>query len=338
MMNGPQDIIQLHELASRPTDGVIESLKSVDSDVLVIGAGGKMGFHLSRMLQRGLTALHSNHRVIAVSRFGATDATELFDQHGIETIRTDLTDTASIASLPESANVFYLAGVKFGTGDQPELLHQMNVELPARISERFADARIVALSTGCVYEFSTPESGGSVESDPLAPPGQYAISCLGREHAFAQSGAKTSLIRLNYSVDLRYGVLVDIAQKVLQDLPVDVTTGYANVIWQGDANAYIIQAINRAAAPPFVVNVTGANILSVRKLATQFGELFGKQIVITGTESPSAWLSNASLSHSLWGRPTVEENQLIEWAANWLLKGGETLNKPTHFETRDGKY
>ncbi len=338
MTAGPKNIEQLNEMASRPTEEVIESLKSVDSDVLVVGAGGKMGFHLSRMLQRGLEANQSKHRVIAVSRFGTPAATKLFDEHEIETISVDLTKANSIAGLPDSTNVFFLAGVKFGTSDRPELLHQMNVELPTQIAQRFSDARIVALSTGCVYGFTTPQSGGSVESDRLEPPGQYAKSCLGRETAFMESGVKVSLIRLNYSVDLRYGVLVDIASKVLQEQPVDVSTGFANVIWQGDANVYIIQALNRATTPAFVVNVTGAETLSVREMANRFGKLFGKPVSIVGTENPTAWLSNASQAHKLWGRPTVHEDQLIEWVAQWLLNDGETLNKPTHFEVRDGRY
>ncbi len=337
-MHGPQNISELHELASRPDRSVIESLREVDSNVLVIGAGGKMGLHLSSMIHRAFTELKSKHRVIAISRYGSPSVTDLFDDQGIETISVDLTREGAVEDLPDADNIFYLAGVKFGTGNNLELLHQMNVDLPTRVARRYADSKIVALSTGCVYSFTRPASGGSVETDPLNPPGEYAISCVDREQAFRNSGARTSLIRLNYSVDLRYGVLVDIAQKVLLKKPIDVTTGFVNVIWQGDANAYIVKALTRAASPPFVINVTGKRVLRVRDVALRFGQRFGKEVTVIGTEKETAWLNNASKSHQLWGQPSVSEDELIEWVADWLLSGGPTLDKPTHFEIRDGKY
>jgi len=337
-MSGPQNISELHELASQPDRSVIESLREVDSNVLVIGAGGKMGFHLSRMIHRALTELKSRHRVIAISRFGSAGATELFDDQGIETISVDLTREGAVENLPDANNIFFLAGVKFGTGDNPEVLHQMNVDLPSRVARRYGNSKIVALSTGCVYSFTKPASGGSVETDPLNPPGEYANSCVEREQAFRDSGARTSLIRLNYSVDLRYGVLVDIAQKVLLEKPIDVTTGFANVIWQGDAIAYIVKALTKAASPPFVINVTGKRVLSVRDVAQRFAQRCCKDVTFIGTEKETAWLNNASKSHQLWGQPSISEDELIEWVADWLLSGGPTLHKPTRFEVRDGKY
>ncbi len=337
-MNSPANLDELDEWASRPTPAVVEVLSKVDSHVLVIGAGGKMGFHLSRMIQRALESARSDFQVIAISRFGSPTATAPFDKQGIQTLSTDLTEDGSVQDLPDSKNIFFLAGMKFGTNNQPALLHQMNVELPRRIANHFPNSRIVALSTGCVYPFTTPDSGGATENDPVGGQGQYAVSCQGRENAFANSTTPTSLIRLNYSVDLRYGVLVDIAQKVLHEIPVDVTTGYANVIWQGDANAYIIQALPKAASPPFIVNVTGAATLRIREVATRFGELFEIRAIFEGTESGTAWLSNPTLSHKLWGPPSVDEQQLIEWVAAWLQQGGPTLDKPTHFEVRDGNY
>jgi len=337
-MKGPGNLAELNEMASRPTEAVCKVLRGITSDILVIGAGGKMGFHLSLMLQRALELVDSPHRVVAVSRFGSSTAKKDFESNGIRIISVDLTSLDATGKLPDSENVFFLAGVKFGTSGNPGLLQQMNVEVPQRVAHRFSGSRIVALSTGCVYPFVTPESGGSVETDRVNPPGEYAMSCAGRERAFSESGARTSLIRLNYSVDLRYGVLVDIAQKVLAGSIVDLTTGYANVIWQGDANAYIIQALACAASPPFVINVTGARTLRVRDAAIRFGELFDREVKLVGTENESAWLSNASRSHELWGPPQVDENRLMEWVADWLLAGGTTLNKPTHFEVRDGKY
>ena len=334
----PRSLPELHERASRPTAGVLQALQTVDSDVLVLGAGGKMGFHLSRLLQRGLLELGSPHRVLAVSRFGDAAATAEFTAAGIGTIAADLLVDADLARLPASRNVFFLAGVKFGTKNDPQRLRQMNVELPARVAQRFVDARIVALSTGCVYAFTTPASGGSRESDPPEPPGDYAQSCLGREQAFAQSGAAASLIRLNYSVDLRYGVLVDVALKVLRGQPIDLETGWFNTIWQGDANAYIVQALPRAASPPWIVNVTGEAILQVAEVARRFGERFGREPIFRGSPAATAWLSNAALCHRLWGPPQVSESTLIEWVADWLSRGGETLHKPTQFEVRDGAY
>ena len=199
----------------------------------------------------------------------------------------------------------------------------MNIDIPAKVASRYSnhDTRIVALSTGCVYDFSTPESGGSVETDSLDPPGDYAVSCLGREQAFVNSGARASLIRLNYSVDLRYGVLVDIAQKVLCKQPVDVSTGFVNVIWQGDANAYIVQALDYAANPPFVINVTGAQMLKVRQVARRFGELFNRPVTFVGNENRMAWLNNANKSHQLWGPPSIDESP-VDWMGRRLVNTG----------------
>ena len=337
-MTGPRNLAELHERASRPDPGVLQAARTFDTDVLVIGAGGKMGFHLSLMLKRALAETGSSADVIAVSRFGSLAVRKQFDAHRIRTLPVDLTLPQALESLPASQNIFYLAGVKFGTRDNPALLRQMNVELPQRVATHFDQARIVALSTGCVYAFTTPQSGGSRESDVLDPPGEYARSCLGREQAFQNSATRTALIRLNYSVDLRYGVLVDVAQKVLAGQPVDVTTGFANVIWQGDANRYIVQALPKSAKPPFKINITGAKTLRIRDVALRFGELLDRPPVIVGQETETAWLSNASLAHQLWGPPSVDEDVLIEWVADWIRAGGETLNKPTHFESRDGNY
>ncbi len=338
-MDQPTNIAELHERASRPNEDVLNCLRNFDGDVLVIGAGGKMGFHLSAMVHRGLTKIASSHRLTAVSRFSAPHATDLFDQYQINTLSADLTDDNALRDLPDAQYVFFLAGVKFGTANDPELLQQMNVELPKRVAARFADAKIIALSTGCVYAFATPASGGSVETDSLDPPGQYAKSCLGREAALINSGVDVSLIRLNYSVDLRYGVLVDLALKVFHRQPVDVSTGYFNVIWQGDANRYIIRAAEFASSnPPYVLNVTGKQTLRVRDVALRFGELFEQPVELVGEEAESAWLNNAGQCHRTFGEPEISEQTLLDWVAHWIRSGGELLNKPTHFEVRDGKY
>ena len=218
----------------------------------------------------------------------------------------------------------------------------MNVVAPELAVDHFRRSRIVALSTGCVYSFTTVESGGSRESDPTDPPGAYAASCLGRERAFAAGsklhGTQVALVRLNYSVELRYGVLVDLAKDVLAGRPVNVETAHVNVIWQGDAVAHILGCLPLASSPPLVLNVTGADVLRVRDLAARFGRRFGLAVSFSGQEAESAWLNNASRSHELFGKPRISVEQMIEWIVDWVQRGGETLDKPTQFQTRDGNY
>ena len=309
---------------------------------MVLGAGGKMGFHLCLMLKRALAELGDNRRLVAVSRFGSAGTRQSFSDAGIQWISADLSESEQVARLPDAENLFFLAGIKFGTASNKNLLRLMNEQLPMLIASRFARSRIVALSTGCVYSFVTPESGGSTEASPTEPPGEYARSCIGREQAFrdaAQSqGTCSALVRLNYSVELRYGVLVDIAQNVLAGNPIDLSTGHVNVIWQGDAIEHIIQCLPHASAPPFVINITGSQILSIRDIADWFAEQFATEPSFVGSEARTAWLSNAAKSHSMFGQPKVSVQSMIEWIADWIKAGGETLGKPTHFQTRDGNY
>lgn len=321
---------------------MIETVRDCPGDFLVLGAGGKMGLHLCQMLRRALDSLNDARRVIAVSRFHAESACEPFVRDGIETVSADLSDPAAYADLPLADNLFFMAGVKFGTGSTPELLQRMNIEMPKLVAEHFRNRRIVALSTGCVYSFTTPQSGGSQESDPTDPPGEYAISCLGRERAFVDAslrhGTPTTLVRLNYSVEMRYGVLVDIAAKVLRGEPVDVQMGYVNVIWQGDAIAQIIRCLPLAASPPRVLNITGPDIWAVRELAERFAKRLDRPAIIQGSEAPTAWLSNSNLACRLFGPPKVDLETLIDWTSDWQLHGRPLLGKPTHFENREGKY
>jgi len=334
----------LDEFMSRPTAGVLESLKASEGNVLVLGAGGKMGLHVCLMLQRAFEELETPDReVIAVSRFGGEGACDPFEREGVRTISADLCDHQQLENLPDAPSIIFLAGVKFGTSHDPELLNKMNVEMPAMVASRFRESSIIALSTGCVYSFATPDSGGSTEAEgEVNPVGEYAQSCLGREQAFLKAGkewgTKCSLIRLNYAIDLRYGVLHDIAQKVIDHIPIDVTMGYVNVIWQRDAIAHSIQALNHVAAPPFILNVTGPDILRVRDLATSFGEVLGTEVTIEGVEEELGWLSDSSKACDLFGQPEVSIDEMVAWTAAWLQSGGASLGKPTHFETRDGKY
>jgi nucleoside-diphosphate-sugar epimerase len=325
-----------------PTAGVAETLAGLPGPFLVLGAGGKMGLHLCLMLRRALDALKRPDVVTAVSRFTTLRDRDEFQRHGIVVHACDLSDPAALAALPEAPTVFFLAGAKFGTAANTGLLQTANVEIPRKVAQRFRESRIAAFSTGCVYPFVDYRTGGATEETPVAPVGDYAISCLGRETEFSagsrQHGTPVVLIRLNYSVEFRYGVLVDIAQKVLAGLPVDVTTGYFNVIWQRDAIAHVIQAAPLAGSPAVPLNLTGPETLSVRQIALRFGEIFGREANLTGKEVPTAWLNNASKSHRLFGPPPTSVEQMMSWIAAWLLQRGETWGKPTAFERRDGKF
>lgn len=333
----------LEDELSLPTEGVLETLRRVDGDVMVLGAGGKMGPTLARMVRRGMDLLgQTNRRVIAVSRFSSARDAEELTRHGVEVVRCDLLDRAAVAALPDAPNVFFMAGQKFGTSDAPELTWVMNTLVPAVVAERYAGSRMVVFSTGCVYPLASVAGGGSREGDALGPPGDYANSCVGRERVCAHfskvNGTPMLLYRLSYAIDLRYGVLMDVAQKVWRGEPVDVTMGYANVIWQGDANARAIQCLERTASPAVALNVTGLERVSIRELALAFGQRLGRTVEITGQEAESAWLFDASLSYEWFGPPRVTLEEMLEATAAWVLAGGGTLGKPTHFEVRDGAF
>lgn len=331
------------EFLSRPPGPVVAAVRRIEGPIIVLGAGGKMGLHLSLMLQAAaVQAARGDLRVIAVSRFSTLRDRESFTRAGVETIACDLADEAAVAALPDAAVVFYLAGVKFGTSSSPELLEKLNVTVARLAAKRYRAARIVAFSTGCVYPFVSVRGPGASELVAPAPVGDYAISCLRREQAFdavaREHGAKVALIRLNYSVEFRYGVLVDIATKVLEGRPIDVSTGHVNVIWQTDAVAHVIQSAELAASPARPVNITGREVLGVRELAGIFGALFERAPVFEGEEQATAWLNDASFSHRLFGAPPTSVDQMCRWVASWLHGGGGTWGKPTGFETRDGKF
>lgn len=338
----PCPAAEVDDFLGTPTAAARATVARTPGPFLILGAGGKIGLHLCLMLRRALADLGRTDRVIAVSRFCTLRDRAAFESRGIETIAADLGDPAALARLPDAPTVFFLAGVKFGTAAAPHLLHHVNVEIPQQVAERFARSRIVAFSSGCVYPFVTPASGGAREDTPAAPIGDYAASCLAREQAFtrvaAARGTPVALLRLNYSIEFRYGLLVDIAQTILAGRPVDVTTGYVNVIWQNDAVAHSIQALEFAGAPAVPVNVAGHETLSVRDLARRFGVALGREVTVSGTEAETAWLNNAALSHDRFGRPPTSVDTMIRWIAAWLLDGGETWGKPTGFERRDGRF
>lgn len=334
---------QVDVFLSEPTPGVLDLARELPTGpVVVLGAGGKMGLHLSLMMQRALRAAGRADRVLAVSRFSTLRDREDFDRHGVETIACDLTDSAALAALPDAATLFFMAGVKFGTTGASRLLQRVNVELPRKVAERYRNARIAAYSTGCVYPFVATNSGGATERTPVQANGEYAASCVAREEAFMagsrEHGTRVALIRLNYSVEFRYGLLVDIAQKVMREEPLDVTMGHVNAIWQRDAVAHSICALRLAASPAVPVNITGPGTLSVRDIAQRFAGLLGKPAYIVGTEAATAWLNNASRAHREFGLPETSLEQMMQWIVAWLQQDGTTWGKPTGFEKRDGKY
>lgn len=340
--SAPRSSQELEERLSRPTDGVVHALQASPGDVAVLGAGGKMGPSLARMVRRAADELGDGRAVVAVSRFSSAEAAARLEAAGVEVIRGDLTDRATIEALPGVPNVIFMAGQKFGTQDDPSLTWIANTVVPGMVAERFRDARIVGFSTGNVYPLSPVERGGSREEDAPGPVGEYAWTCLGRErvlaHAARARGTRVAIVRLNYAVDLRYGVLVDLAQRILDDAPVELRMGYVNVIWQGDANAHAIQCLAHAGSPPFVVNVTGPEVLSVRELALEMGRLLGRAPRFAGTEGPDALLSQTAKAQALFGPPRVRAARLVEWVAEWVRGGGRTLGKATHFEEREGRF
>ncbi len=338
-----QDVEALEELLSRPSSVVAEALARAGGDILVLGAGGKMGPSLARMARRAADAdiAGGRRRVIGISRFGGGDLRAKLEAWGIETIAGDLLDPAFIGRLPDAANVVYMVGRKFGSSEDAPATWASNACLPGFVMSRFPRSRVLAFSTGNVYPFTRSVSEGPREDHPLAPAGEYAQSCLGRErvlqHFSRRDGTPVSIIRLNYAIDLRYGVLLDVARKVLLGEPIDLTMGFANVIWQGDANAQALRSLPLAASPPLVLNVTGPKV-SIRDLARRFGEALGREPVLAGMEAETALLSDATRSRELFGAPPTPLEDMVAWTVDWLRRRGEMWDKPTHFEVRDGKY
>ena len=336
---GPATELELDDLLSNPRLETADALTACPGDLIVLGAGGKMGPTLARMAKR---ASRDDRRVIAVSRWSSVTAERALNEAGVETIQCDLLDHDAVARLPDAANVIFMAGQKFGSSGALAMTWAMNTIVPANCADRYRDARIVAFSTGNVYALAPVSSGGARETDSLGPVGEYAASCVGRERVFEsfaeRFGTRVAIFRLNYAIDLRYGVLVDIALKVHDGEPVSLEMGAVNVIWQGDANRIALECLRHAETPPFVVNVTGPDILSVRALAEWFGERFGKPPRFVGHEGSDALLSNTSRMVSVFAPPEVTMEQLRAWVANWVDGGGPLLGKPTKFEARDGKF
>ena len=332
----------LDDALSEPTPAVVESMGRGGGDLIVLGAGGKMGPTLARMARRAVERAGVSRVVTAVSRFSTPSVREQLEHHGVRTIACDLLDRRAVAGLPDAAAVIFMAGMKFGASARPSLTWAENCVLPAAVCERYPRSRIAAFSTGNVYGLVPVGRGGSTEGDELRPAGEYAMSCLGRERVFEyfseERGTPVTLLRLNYACELRYGVLADIARRVNAGKPVDLTMGYFNAIWQGDANALALCAVEHATSPALALNIAGIEELSVRAIAMAFGERLGRQVQFTGREAPDALLSNGRNAARLLGPPQVSVDQMIDWIADWVAHGVAALGKPTHFEVRDGRF
>jgi nucleoside-diphosphate-sugar epimerase len=333
---------ELEELLSRPSPADIEAVSRFDGDILILGVAGKMGPTLAKLVRRSIQKSGTPKRTIAVSRFSDARVRSDLDNRGIETLSCDLLEPGALAKLPDAANVIFMAGRKFGTEGEAHLTWASNTFLPGLVAERYKHSRIAAFSTGNVYGLEPIDSAGPTESTPTAPAGEYAQAALGRERMFEYGSSRwktpVTILRLNYAVELRYGVLVDIGLAVYQRRPVDLRTGRVNVIWQRDANSVCLRSLAHAQSPPLILNLTGPETLSVRWIADEFGKRFHVAPLFSGQESDRALLSNAAKCQKLFGPPEVSPSQMIDWIADWISHGGKLLNKPTHFEAQDGKF
>jgi nucleoside-diphosphate-sugar epimerase len=333
---------QLDDSLTRPRPVLVEFIRSVSSPLVVLGAGGKMGPSLAVLARRAADAAGHSLEIIAVSRFSDAGARSFLELRGVTTLAADLLRRDELEKLPDSANVIYLAGLKFGTSENPSLTWAVNTIVPANVMERFAASRIVALSTGNVYPLVEAASGGATEEHPLTPLGEYANAAVARERIFEyfsrKNGTPVALMRLNYAVELRYGVLADIGRKIQAGEQVDLRNGYFNCIWQGDANEMILRSLPLAVSPSRAWNLTGPVPISVRHVAERFSELLGKNARFMGKEADTALLSNSNRLRAELGEPATSLDSVLEWIAHWIQVGGRNLDKPTHFEVRDGAY
>jgi hypothetical protein len=332
------DVASLDELLCRPSQALIEDLNKVDGDIMILGVAGKMGPTLAGLAKAALP----DRRIIGVARFSDASAKAWLEARGIETLSCDLLDEAAIRRLPKAPNIIFMAGRKFGAEGDLSLTWAMNAHVPALVAQAFAGSRIVAFSTGCVYPFVPVSGKGADEAVPPNPPGEYAQSCVGRERMFEYFSRKNKtpgrLFRLNYAIDMRYGVLHDIATKIVGGQPIDVSLGHVNFIWQGDASAQALRCLAYCDTPTSPINVSGPEILAVRDLAAKLGARLGRKPIIVGKEEPTAWITDTSQAIRMFGRPVVDSEKLIDWTANWIARSMPSLGKPTKYEVRDGRY
>ncbi len=340
--NSIESVEELERLLSEPTEADRSFIRNLSGDIVILGAGGKMGPSLAKLARRAADQTGVSTRVIAVSRFTSHAARRDLEAAGVTTIALDLLDPADVRRLPDCENILYLAGRKFGSTERPDLTWAMNAITPALAAYHYRQSRVVVFSTGNVYGLRSVTLGGSRETDAPAPAGEYAQSCLARERIFEyhslEYGAKCLIFRLNYAVDLRYGVLVDIARKVYSGEPIALTIPAFNAIWQRDANSYALRSLDLCASPARILNVTGTETVGVRQVAEFFAAQFGRPCIFEGEQGSSALLSDAAACHELLGPPSVSLASLQVWVANWVNAGGQSIDKPTHFEVSDGSY
>lgn len=337
-----QTVEQLEQQMNTPSLRLIEDIKKLTGDIMILGVGGKMGPTMAKLAKNAIDEASLNKRIIGVSRFSSGNLQEELEDFGIETIAVDLLKDEELQALPKVENIIFMAGKKFGTHGDEHTTWGMNTYLPGRVAEQFSDSNIVVFSSGNIYPFVDVNKGGCTEDVPTNPVGEYAQSCLGRERIFTYFSKKNQtpilFFRLNYAIDMKYGVLLEVANQVYNNEPVDLTTGLVNVIWQGDANEYALRSLLHCTTEPNILNVTGPESISVRWLATEFGKHFNKEVIFINEEQEKSLLNNAGKAHSLFGYPKVTLQQMIEWIANWVLNNGETIDKPTHFQEREGVF
>jgi hypothetical protein len=328
----------LDDLLCLPSQALIDDLGKVDGDIMILGVAGKMGPTVAGLAKSAAPG----RRIIGVARFSDASVKDWLESRGIETLHCDLLDEAAVGVLPKVPNIIFMAGRKFGGEGDLSLTWAMNAHVPAIVAQAFHASRIVAFSTGCVYPFVPVDGKGADEATAPNPPGEYAQSCVGRERMFEYFSRKFAtpgrLFRLNYAIDMRYGVLHDIATKVFSGTPIDVSLGHVNFIWQGDAASRALRCLAHCDTPTSAINVSGHEIVAVRDLAASFGKLLGREPVIVGQEEPTAWLTNTQLAVELFGPPVVDTARLITWTADWVLRAMPSLGKPTKYEVRDGRY
>lgn len=335
-------IAELEAKLAEPSEALVRDIAEIDGDIMLLGIGGKMGPSLARLAQNALKQAGVSKKIYGASRFSDKALKAELEADGIETIAVDLLDDSQLQQLPDVKNVIYMAGNKFGTTGNEHFTWAMNAYLPGRVAEKYRNSRIVVFSTGNVYPLTPVFSGGATEATPPGANGEYGMSCLGRERVFESFSHRydipMAIYRLNYAIDLRYGVLLEIARSVKAGKPVDVSMGHFNVVWQGDANEWALRCLNVCSTPPAVFNMSGPETLSMRWVAHEFAKRFGTEPNLIGQEADTALLSNSSKAHKTFGYPRVSILQMIDWIAEWVEIDGATWNKPTHFQEREGKY
>ena len=333
---------KLNEMLTTPSAALIEDIKKIEGDIMVLGAGGKMGPTLCVLAKKACDLAGVEKRIYAVSRGSDPLATKLLSDCGVEVIHMDLLDKEKLYSLPDVKNVIYMAGKKFGTDGNEWQTWGMNATLPAFVADKFKNSNIVVFSSGNIYPIVSLSEGGCTEEDPVCPKGEYAMSCLARERSFEYAantyGTRVFIYRLNFAVDLRYGVLFDVANKIMKGERISLNTPCFNFIWQGSANEIAIRGLLHAASPARIMNVTGPETVSIKKAAIKLGKYLGREPLFEGDAGSDAYLNDASAAMEIFGYPSVSAETLIRWQAEWILDGGRCLDKPTHFEERGGKY